>query len=952
MNKKLFTLVALLGLFVTFGANAADLVKGNYYYLKVAAASGNGYLSIHQKADSLIALSTFNPDAAANLAAAGDSALWAVSYEKNDVTGNYIYTIVNKVVKTQQLSFTGNTYTTEATVAGSKVSKKAKMAGSLKFTGTTVALGTETVFYSYLASQDSTLQLYNVDAFTSSKVPVSFAKIGGNAPTAAKGRTSLQVTFEKPGVRTLTATQLNSILNGNGFQLFASYNGKEVSENNPLLGIRFYAEGKGGDQNSTQVALKAASVNPNKNNNFAYAYIDSVSYSAAGNLPDDGSRMLLNVDTIPAKMLANGGDTTRFTFTIDPSVVKDSVFVTVANAIKFTAKNDPKTWVYANPKDTSAVQVDPLNLAKDQFVLTTGAGSHNGIHPVNTLTILSFTGKYTPVLDLDKVYSVKYKNNAGTNKAHKDEYAIVDLANTPAYGKAAYDHIPATQFVYNGTQLVNRENELFAFGPVYKVEGDIYTNVTDTFEVKAMTEVDIENERLGYRYFTDADLVNNAYTFEYLSGILTGRSLNVSMTATDSLVVAENVDGMLFRLEAVGDEDFGPQGPDYGVVGLNREAYYLKSKDGKYYVNLNNKTNQLNITTLKSNAKAFFFREIEAVDNYITLPAQISGPTADMEYTYKYNVNSTTAILEQVSISLDNNAFQIKSENDAPYVLDAMGHYVFTNGRTEAMTKGAQDFAAFRLLSEVTGEDDFKLYVDTASTKDKTRTLYYILKGAVDTPNSNELEGNFLRSMADSIANKDYVQIVEGVTLPRLKFIEAYRYATGADSLLLNPSAEKNVATDSIGFSKGSPKANKADINQFRFAIQKSKVDGFFKIENNAKFTIGTGPAAVNYDKTYVAIQNNVLYLATDANSALLVTMDPVSAPTGNDDAQVEAGVKVYVADGAIIVAGAEGKVVAINNILGQMVAKRTAASNYESFAAPAGTLIVVVDGESFKVSL
>ena len=54
--------------------------------------------------------------------------------------------------------------------------------------------------------------------------------------------------------------------------------------------------------------------------------------------------------------------------------------------------------------------------------------------------------------------------------------------------------------------------------------------------------------------------------------------------------------------------------------------------------------------------------------------------------------------------------------------------------------------------------------------------------------------------------------------------------------------------------------------------------------------------------------------------------------------------------NGAVVVKGAEGKNVIVSTILGKVVANKVVASDNATIAAPAGVVVVSVDGESFKV--
>ena len=74
---------------------------------------------------------------------------------------------------------------------------------------------------------------------------------------------------------------------------------------------------------------------------------------------------------------------------------------------------------------------------------------------------------------------------------------------------------------------------------------------------------------------------------------------------------------------------------------------------------------------------------------------------------------------------------------------------------------------------------------------------------------------------------------------------------------------------------------------------------------------------------------------------------------TANEEISAEeATVSVVATDGAVIVKGAEGKNVVVSTILGKVVANEVLNSDNETIAAPAGIVVVSVDGESFKVAV
>ena len=105
---------------------------------------------------------------------------------------------------------------------------------------------------------------------------------------------------------------------------------------------------------------------------------------------------------------------------------------------------------------------------------------------------------------------------------------------------------------------------------------------------------------------------------------------------------------------------------------------------------------------------------------------------------------------------------------------------------------------------------------------------------------------------------------------------------------------------------------------------------------------------------SYIRWQNGVPVLTTDITDAEEFNVRETSEnPTANEEISAEeATVSVVATDGAVIVKGAEGKNVIVSTILGKVVANEVLTSDNETIAAPAGIVVVSVDGESFKVAV
>ena len=81
-------------------------------------------------------------------------------------------------------------------------------------------------------------------------------------------------------------------------------------------------------------------------------------------------------------------------------------------------------------------------------------------------------------------------------------------------------------------------------------------------------------------------------------------------------------------------------------------------------------------------------------------------------------------------------------------------------------------------------------------------------------------------------------------------------------------------------------------------------------------------------------------------NAVETFVIEDTEAPTANEDVAVSE-VKVLAGNGNVTIAGAAGKKVVVSNILGQVVANTVVSSDNAVIAAPAGVVVVAVEGEA-----
>ena len=200
---------------------------------------------------------------------------------------------------------------------------------------------------------------------------------------------------------------------------------------------------------------------------------------------------------------------------------------------------------------------------------------------------------------------------------------------------------------------------------------------------------------------------------------------------------------------------------------------------------------------------------------------------------------------------------------------------------------------------------------------------------AVPTPAWTE--GRFLVNLKDSAAawadaHKHQLgnPYLNEENLPKLGFVQGIHRN---DSLIIASDNKKIFVGD-----------NNDNLAKFQFRY-KDITEGSFVIETEGG---------------YLKWMNGVVVVISDMTLADVynVNEDESRQPTANEEISANAVVSVVATDGAVIVKGAEGKNVIVSTILGKVVANEVLNSDNETIAAPAGIVVVSVDGESFKVAV
>ena len=312
---------------------------------------------------------------------------------------------------------------------------------------------------------------------------------------------------------------------------------------------------------------------------------------------------------------------------------------------------------------------------------------------------------------------------------------------------------------------------------------------------------------------------------------------------------------------------------------------------------------------------------------------------ANMAYIYNYNDNDRFALVNV----------------DAPEYMTITG----SQDTVKISLKAQPNFFLYEdgtfLGMEHVADKDMKpaMFVDTAYVRNNTYRPQYLLAMNAkhvepiwdNHPNSPSVPhlvapdttyGRFLINAVDSanawtgsVKTNPYIhEQLNGTPYYRLVFVDGYH--TGDALTLHTGKADTKIALNN----------NNDKVCTFAFRYVDEAREGV-KIETT-------------YDgetRGWLKYQNNVPVVTNDYEDAHVFTVDNTTtdAPTANEN--IAAGsVVVAGANGAVVVKGAEGKNVIVSTILGKVVANEVVSSDNATIAAPAGIVVVSVDGESFKV--
>ena len=291
--------------------------------------------------------------------------------------------------------------------------------------------------------------------------------------------------------------------------------------------------------------------------------------------------------------------------------------------------------------------------------------------------------------------------------------------------------------------------------------------------------------------------------------------------------------------------------------------------------------------------------------------AIVYGATADEVKEYGV-INGSEELVAETTDFTNSTPFEIIDLDAAPSLAADSKHMTF-----EA-TNSIGFIASDENNNAVLAKETAALWVDSVNAEGYATPKFFISYAGKMMTTAKKFEEIVDKAYAnDEISKKEYAELTADENLyyksvERIKFVDAERLS-GEDTLVI--ADEKYTGKD---------------IEDFKFKVTENE-DGDYVLKANGN---------------YVYVINGNLVYGTDAKEAEAFVIEVTSAPTANEGIATSE-VKVIATEGGVQIVGATGKKVVVSNILGQVVANTVITSDNATIAAPAGVVVVAVEGEA-----
>ena len=610
--------------------------------------------------------------------------------------------------------------------------------------------------------------------------------------------------------------------------------------------------------------------------------------------------------------------------------------------------------------------------------------------PVNVINVP--TGLY--YLDIVKANT---QENGARLMLDVDNYSLTKV--TPAdQGKMDFAHLPAAKWYVEATptdfggypNIYNMETgEKLNLG-AYTVEekdGKYYVTISqyiyqgsveeknDTFVLSVAPE-----SEEGY-YRTATGDPRALFTLGYLN-ISSGLNVEVGNKTinNDSVLVVSADSEDKFRLHRIGDnKEYG-----YGNSlerGLYQISLYNPNKLNQHnkYVQITNVDGtEMMVVSNAASATNFYLKEVNDVDgtHYYAL--------INAAWDKKAGVVDATGLIkaEDITAETRTSAFALVVDSTRYYrefTKEELGEKnILKFYRTRSTDKEylyASEAAELNLLAvEGKGDNAEALAEMTVIPTTETGVLmpqYFIARNVTEQKGSVKWCGEDHTSLADSLSC-DHTHVTPdtlfGNFLVNLKIDAKYNkynwenkytrlaflkgYVVKEEGTMPGTGNYTKLFVDGKQVTIAENKHNAAKF-EFRLINDDEAQDFLIESESWMNDNAFAGNARPMTEGGWLKVQNGVPVIVKDnfenfdASSADIYNVESSEGSSVANEDITTSTITVIASNGAVIVKGAEGKKVVINNVLGQTIANTVVTSSEATIAVPAGVVYVKVEGEA-----
>ncbi|WP_304250432.1 DUF6383 domain-containing protein [Parabacteroides gordonii] len=589
------------------------------------------------------------------------------------------------------------------------------------------------------------------------------------------------------------------------------------------------------------------------------------------------------------------------------------------------------------------------------------------------------------------VYFINLVSTGGYKPAHNGKYMIDAKDNWANQEAQDFRHMPNAQWVVEKAanaktvSIWNRESGIAAFtNTIFYKEGDnAFTVGGDTLKFTKLADAFLADSTLGY--FAQAKDAEKVYKLNYYSGLDNSKFVVVDESGDVKYLKVDPEDGYSeFALEATANAaKYGVEKDKIAKV-LYKQAYRLYvvpsskyiAKGDTLYMVYNADANEYRIQKAgKTDAASFNLKEYNCIDGkhyyalFDTKNASKKVGVKDVilklqpEDVSEVRTSSFALVEEDAPMyrrlgATIEDGFSAKPDTAKIYMTRNNDRFLYENSVNKIALTGDNEINYLGEYNKNQFTNAAALFIDTAYVRGETNRPQYMIalrpeigkwidcpEGA-DHPQTYEyqVKADYLVNLSDSIyGQKNQDKLFKFEEKTRLAFVPAIHHG---DSLIITNSkftgnnkvqevgkATTWAAKDTIDLSK-----NAFNYATFQLRLVDNGADADFYLESYK-----------NADGAYqyVQILNGVPVLTNSIADAERFNISKTDDKPVANEGVTTSEVSVIATDGAVIISGAQGKKVVITNVLGQTIANTVISSDKATIAAPAGVVVVAVEGEA-----